>query len=142
MVRFLLLGIVATPLIEIATFIKVGQLIGLWPTLLAVIASALLGSYVLKTQGLALAGQIRAAMDRGDMPARAVFDAMLVFAAGVLLLVPGFVTDVFGLLLLIPPVRQALYAGLTRNMTVVSTAGPSPTRPRTIELDDDSYREQ
>jgi UPF0716 protein FxsA len=143
--RAILMLMLMTPLIEIATFIRVGELIGLWPTLLGVVVSAVVGILVIQSQGLALATQLRAAMSRGEVPAQTVADAMMVFVAGVLLVVPGYFTDVLGLLLLIPPVRTLLYNHKKARTTVVASVHTSPGRqegPRVIELDDDNYRER
>lgn len=146
--RTLLLSFLALPLIEIAGFIQVGRLIGLLPTLAWVVISALAGMLVIKTQGLQLAAQIRATMGSGQLPARSVGDAMLVFLAGVLLLIPGFFSDIVALLLLLPPVRGLIYDALRARMTVVATASagsrfseePRQVRHTTIELDSDDYR--
>jgi UPF0716 protein FxsA len=136
------------PLIEIAFFVLLGQAIGLWPTLLGVLATALAGSFVLRIQGLALFREIRETMGRGMLPARALADAMLVGIAGVLLLTPGYFTDLLGLLLLIPAVRGAIYAALRSRMTVVSStqSGYGWQGERhvetdgTIDLDEDDWR--
>jgi UPF0716 protein FxsA len=140
--RYLLIGILALPFIEIATFIKVGGLIGVMPTLAAVALTSLTGALVLRHQGLSLAARIQNALRDGALPGRTLFDAMAVFMAGFLLLVPGFFTDIVGLLLLLPPVRGLLYDRLSRNMTVVTaTSEAPPDRPRVIELDSGDYRE-
>jgi UPF0716 protein FxsA len=146
--RLLFLVFLLVPLIEIACFVLLGQAIGLWPTLLGVLVTALVGSFVLRIQGLALFREIRETMGRGMLPARALADAMLVGIAGVLLLTPGYFTDLLGLLLLIPAVRGAIYAALRSRMTVVSTTqsgfGWRGERPiesdGTIDLDDDDWR--
>ncbi|AKR57047.1 FxsA protein [Devosia sp. H5989] len=142
--RSFIMLMLLTPLIEIAAFIKIGQSIGLWPTLLGVVVSAVVGVLVIQSRGLALGTQLRAAMNQGEMPARTVADAMMVFVAGVLLVIPGYFTSALGLLLLIPPVRNLLYAHMAKRTTVVAsvhTASPRQERPRVIELDDDDYRE-
>jgi UPF0716 protein FxsA len=141
-VRYLLIGILALPFVEIAAFIKVGALIGLMPTLAAVALTSLAGALVLRHQGLSLAARIQTALRDGALPGRTLFDAMAVFMAGFLLLVPGFFTDAIGLMLLLPPVRGLLYDRLRRNMTVVTaTSEAPPDRPRVIELDSGDYRE-
>jgi UPF0716 protein FxsA len=139
--RYLIIGILALPFIEIATFIKVGGLIGVVPTLGAVALTTLAGVLVLRQQGLSLATRIQNALREGALPGRTLFDAMAVFMAGFLLLVPGFFTDIIGLLLLLPPVRGLLYDRLSRNMTVVTATSEPPSRPRVIELDSGDYRE-
>jgi len=138
---FLLL--LAIPMIEIALFIVIGQAIGVWPTLLGVILGAIIGSMIIRHQGLKLVGDIRNTMGRGALPGLKLADAMLISIAGMLIAVPGYFTDVVGLLLLLPPLRTAIYGFLKRRMRIigdVAAAGASPSRPRTIELDDDQFR--
>lgn len=144
--RLLFLAFLTVPLIEIALFVVLGNAIGLWPTLLGVLLTALGGSLMLRIQGLALFNEIRGTMAHGMLPGRALADAMMVGIAGVLLLTPGYFTDLMGILLLIPPVRAAIYAFLRSRIRVVATgpAGPdgpgSDRRPGTIELDDEAWR--
>lgn len=135
------------PLIEIACFILIGQAIGLWPTLLGVVVMAIAGSLILRVQGLALVKQIQASMSRGELPARALADAMMVAIAGLLLISPGYFTDVIGLLLLIPPVRSAIYGYLKSRVKVVAATSsasyghaPRQIDDETIELSDDEWR--
>lgn len=146
--RMVLLIFLSVPLIEIALFVLIGQAIGLWATLLGVLVAAVAGALVLRVQGMALLNEIRETMGRGTLPARALADAMLVAIAGVLLLTPGYFTDLLGILLLIPPVRSGIYALLKRRMRVVSTAYTGyglQTEQRlqdsgTIDLDDEDWR--
>ena len=81
------------PLIEIALFIVIGQAIGLWLTLLGVIVIAIIGTAIIRWQGLSLLAEIRTNFRQGQLPARALADAMLVAIAGVLMVVPGYFTD-------------------------------------------------
>lgn len=130
-------------IIEIACFILIGQAIGLWPTLLGVLVTALLGSALIRWQGVSLLRDIRAAVGRGQLPARAIADAMMVGIGGVLLLTPGYFTDLLGILLLIPPVRTVIYGYLRSRVSIFPQRKPQPTgftRPGTIDLDDDNYR--
>lgn len=108
MAFLILLALILVPLIEIGVFIEVGGAIGLWPTLALIVVTALLGTWQLQAQGLATLNRAREQMDRGAMPARELFDGACLLIAGALLLVPGFVTDVLGGLLFVPPVRDAL----------------------------------
>ena len=84
--RILFLVFLSVPLIEIGFFIVVGQAIGLWPTLAGVVVTAVVGSIVLRVQGLSLINEIRQTVGRGQLPARAIADAMMVGLAGLLLL--------------------------------------------------------
>ncbi len=146
--RLLLLMFLAIPLIEIACFIVIGQAIGLWPTLLGVLVTAIGGGLVLRVQGLSLLNEMRATVGRGQLPARAIADAMMVGIAGLLLLTPGYFTDLLGILLLLPPVRSLIYRFLRSRIRVVATTSTgftSPSRPQdqldgTIDLDDDEWR--
>ncbi|MGP1256914.1 MAG: FxsA family protein [Kiloniellales bacterium] len=104
----LLAAFIAVPLVEIAVFIQIGGLIGLWPTLAVVVATAVAGTWLLRLQGIATLNRARQQMDRGAMPARELFDGLCLVFAGALLLTPGFVTDAVGLLLFVPAVRDAL----------------------------------
>ncbi|MEM7225106.1 MAG: FxsA family protein [Pseudomonadota bacterium] len=104
------------PLVEIAVFIEVGGWIGLWPTLGLCILTALLGSWQLRSQGMATLERARTQIDQGQMPAKELFNGACLLIAGALLLVPGFVTDAMGALLFIPAVREALRRGIGRRM--------------------------
>lgn len=99
---------VGIPLIEIAVFIRVGGLIGLWPTIAIVILTAALGSWLLRMQGFKTFVRAQESFQRGEMPVAELFDGLCLMIAGALLLTPGFVTDAIGFLLFIPPVRYFL----------------------------------
>ena len=102
---WVLLGILAVPLIEIGLFVTVGGAIGLWPTLGWVLLSAALGLLVLK--GIATTGSVQLGRDMREMadPLSPIAHRVMVVMAGGLLLLPGFFTDALGILLLIPPLR-------------------------------------
>ena len=147
MARFFLLGLIALPIVEIAIFIKVGQTIGLLPTLALIIGAAMLGGLLLRQQGVSVLGQLRNNVNAGKMPGRSIADAMMIGVAALFLVLPGFVSDVVALALLLPPVRSWIYAGLASRVTVVDTTttyrrhDPSAGRIEgTIDLDDDNYR--
>lgn len=111
-----LLALIGVPLLEIAVFIEVGGLIGLWPTLALIVLTAVLGSWQLRAQGLATLARGRASMDRGELPTRELFDGLCLLVAGALLLTPGFITDAFGALLFVPGVRDILRRALGRHL--------------------------
>ncbi|NBC34195.1 MAG: FxsA family protein [Alphaproteobacteria bacterium] len=106
LILFVLL--IVMPLAEIAAFIQIGSLIGLWPTLLAVVATAVIGGFLLRQQGLRTLHKARAELAQNRMPMRSLFDGLCLFAAGLVLLTPGFITDAIGFLLLLPPVRKMI----------------------------------
>ncbi len=101
----ILLAFIGVPLVEIALFIQVGGWIGLVPTLVVVVATAVAGTALLRAQGLSTLRRAQASLDRGAFPAEALFDGLCLLVAGALLLTPGFATDVSGLLLFMPSVR-------------------------------------
>jgi UPF0716 protein FxsA len=104
----LLAAFIAVPLIEIAVFIQVGGWLGLWPTLGLILLTAVIGSWQLRAQGMATLESARRQLDEGRLPTRELFDGLCLLFAGALLLTPGFVTDIAGGLLFVPPVRETL----------------------------------
>jgi UPF0716 protein FxsA len=105
---------IVVPIAELALLIQVGQLIGVWWTILLLIADAILGSWLLRTQSRAAWRRFNEALAGGKIPHREVVDGVLVIFGGVLLLTPGFITDIFGLLFLFPPTRVLLRGLLVR----------------------------
>ena len=105
------------PIAELFVIIKVGQLIGLWPTLALLLADALLGSLLLRHQGRGAGRRVNEALAQRRFPGQEVADGVLIVIGGTLLLTPGFLTDVAGLFLLIPPTR-ALARRVLRRFTV------------------------
>jgi UPF0716 protein FxsA len=104
----LLLLFIAVPIIEIAVLIQVGGWLGLWPTLGLVILTAIVGSLELRAQGLATVNKLRRELDQGQIPTQTLFDGVCLLFAGALLLTPGFVTDVLGMLMFLAPFRRML----------------------------------
>jgi UPF0716 protein FxsA len=101
---------VAVPIIEIAIFIKVGGLIGVWQTLALVIGVAVFGTWLLRQQGLQTFTKAQAAMNRGEMPVGEMLDGFFLVLAALLMVTPGLLTDAIGFALLIPASRKALGA--------------------------------
>lgn len=113
------LALVIVPLIEIALFIEVGGVLGLWPTLGIVVLTALAGATMLRLQGLATIGDLRGRIDRGEDPSGPLAHGALILASGLLLLTPGFFTDAIGFSLLVPQVRAAVIRYLARRVVTV-----------------------
>lgn len=114
----ILAAFIAVPLVEIGLFIQVGGLIGLWPTIFVVVITAVIGTALLRHQGLSALHRLQTAMDAGEPPLGPVFDGFCLLAAGALLLTPGFFTDAIGFLLFTPPLRAALRTFLGRRIQV------------------------
>lgn len=109
----LVLLFVVVPLVEIYTLIQVGQVIGGWWTIALLILSSVVGGWLIKREGSRTFHALRSALSSGRMPARELADAALVLVAGTLMLTPGFVTDVLGLLLVLPLTRPVARRALT-----------------------------
>jgi UPF0716 protein FxsA len=123
----LILLFIVVPIAELYVIIQVGQAIGVVPTLILLLADALLGSWLLKHEGRSAWRRFNEALAARRFPGVEVADGALIIVGGTLLLTPGFITDVFGLFLLLPPTR-AISRRLLKRLTigrfaVVSTAG-------------------
>jgi UPF0716 protein FxsA len=149
--RILLVSFLALPLLEIVVLIKVGQAIGLWPTLGLLFLAAFLGMFIIRQQGLSMVGRMFDTMSKGRFAVSSIVDSYARIAAGCLLIVPGFITDALGIALLVPPLRSlmlgAILPGFARQRRAVDPkAAPADRqqtgRPVVIEgtyqrLDDD-----
>lgn len=124
----LVLLFIAVPIAELAVIIQVGELIGFWPTLAILIADSILGSLLMRAQGRAAWRRFNEAVRAGRVPAREVADGVLVIFGGALLLTPGFITDIFGILFLLPPtralIRRVFLRQAMRRMTITMAPGP------------------
>jgi UPF0716 protein FxsA len=96
------------PLLELAVIIQVGQAIGAAETVLLLIVVSLAGGWLVKREGVGVLGRIQAAVSAGRVPGRELADGALIVFAGALLLTPGFISDVLGIALLLPPVRAVV----------------------------------
>lgn len=101
----LFLAFTIVPFVEIYLLITIGGQIGAFKTILIVILTGLLGASLARLEGIKTMTRVRESLNRGDLPAEEMLDAMLIFAAGIVLLTPGFITDLAGLTLLVPKAR-------------------------------------
>jgi UPF0716 protein FxsA len=128
----LVLLFIVVPIVEIYVIIQVGQAIGALWTVALLVADSILGSMLMRSQGRAAWQRFNEAVAAGRVPAREVLDGVLVIFGGALLLTPGFVTDVFGLSLLLPPTRAAIRGLLVRRFAgrvIVAVPGSARGRP-------------
>ena len=128
----LALAFVAVPVAEIYVIIQVGQVVGPWWTILLLIASGVIGSWLMKREGSRAWRALQEALSRGRMPARELADGILILVAGTLMLSPGFLSDVVGVFLILPLTRPIARNLLTRVVTrkLIGTAGPAYSAPR------------
>ena len=131
--RFLLILLfIVVPIAELAVLIQIGQAIGVWWTIALLVADAVIGSMLARSQGRTTWRRFNEAIREGRVPAREVMDGALVVFGGALLLAPGFITDILGVFLLLPPTRAFVRALLVRRyagrMVASMTAGPRVSR--------------
>lgn len=105
---WILVALIAIPIIEIALFIELGGAIGLWPTIGLIIFTAVLGAGLMRAQGVTAMSRLQASVEDGGDASGPLAHGAMILVAGVLMLTPGFFTDAVGLLLLIPPLRETL----------------------------------
>ena len=115
---YLFLAFLLVPIIEIALFIQVGSLIGLWPTLAIVVLTAVIGTWLVRTQGRLAMHQIGRSFNQLNDPTEPLAHGAMILIAGVLMLTPGFFTDAVGFALLLPPVRVRVFRYLSRHVKV------------------------
>jgi len=113
----LLLVMIVIPIAEIATFIGIGGYLGLWPTIVIVILTAIIGATLLRWQGLATFYSAQESLRQNQFPIGEVFDGLCLILAGTLLLTPGFITDAAGFVLFAPPLRILLRRLIARHIT-------------------------
>lgn len=126
----LFLGFLLLPVVEIYVIIQVGEVIGAWPTVALLLAESLLGAWIVRREGRRAWRALRETFAGGALPDRELADAALVMIGGVLLLTPGFVTDVFGFLFVLPftrpLVRRALSGYVARRVKIAQSRAGIP----------------
>lgn len=138
---WLFVPFVLVPLIEIALFIQVGGWIGLWPTLAIVVVTAIVGTALVRQQGVRAIQELRGSINALRDPTEPLAHGAMILIAGALLLTPGFFTDAVGFSLLLPPVRSSAYRWLRKRVKVqrFSYGRPEddrgPVRPDIIDGD-------
>ena len=127
---WLLIAFIAVPVIEIGLFIQVGGIIGLWPTLLIVILTAIAGIYLVRSQGRLALGQLQQSFGEMRDPTEPLVHGAMILFSGALLLTPGFFTDAVGFALLVPAFRKAAFNAIRARINVqgfsASGAGQRP----------------
>jgi UPF0716 protein FxsA len=134
MALLLIVLFIVVPIAELAVIIQVGELIGVWWTIALLLADSVLGSWLMRSQGRAVWRRFNEAVAERRAPTREVLDGVLVIFGGALLITPGFITDVFGLLFLFPPTRLLVRGLLVRRATL--RAMSSMRRSDSREADD------
>lgn len=145
---WLFLVLVVVPIVEIGLFIQLGGFLGLWTTLGIVVLTALIGSTLLRAQGLSTMEELRRSAETGQNPAEPLANGALILVAGLLLLTPGFFTDSIGFLLMVPPIRILLirFIAARAQMKFYAAAANSQHAPDIIDgeyeiVDDETPRD-
>ena len=118
MVPLLVVFFIVMPIVELAVLIQVGHAIGVFNTIGLLLLVSFVGAWLVKREGLGVWRRFRRQVEGGHVPGKELADGVLVMFAGALLISPGFVTDVFGILLLLPPVRAFVRATFFRRFTL------------------------
>jgi UPF0716 protein FxsA len=114
----LVLVFLVMPLIELAVIIQIGGAIGVLNTVGLLLLSSIVGGWLMKREGLGVLRRMQGAVAAGRVPGKELADAALILFGGALMVAPGFLTDVLGMLLLLPPVRAVVRAALRRRLAV------------------------
>ncbi|MEK3798143.1 FxsA family protein [Peribacillus sp. FSL H8-0477] len=115
--KYLILSIVAFPVIEIIILLLSGKVIGFWATLFTLLLMGIVGAYLAKQQGLETLRRAQAQMNVGQLPGNEMINGLCIMIGGILLVLPGFITDLAGLLLILPPTRKLCKPLLLRWIT-------------------------
>jgi UPF0716 protein FxsA len=118
------------PLLELAILIKAGEAIGFWPTIGLLFAAAVLGIVIIREQGLSMVAKAMTSLNEGRLPLAPLLDSQVMVFAGVLLIAPGFLSDVIGLALLIPPLRRLAIRRVLPGFAPGSAPPPEPRKSR------------
>ncbi len=118
---WLLIAFIAVPLIEIGLFIQVGGWLGLWPTLLIVLLTAIAGTYLVRSQGLAALANLQQSMGELRDPTQPLAHGAMILFSGALLLTPGFFTDAVGFALLVPAIRDLIISRVKSRIHIHQT---------------------
>ncbi|MFW6134207.1 MAG: FxsA family protein [Elusimicrobiota bacterium] len=129
MFGYLLLLFTVVPIIELAILLQVGRVIGIFYTIAIVILTGIIGAALARSQGFIIINRIKYELSRQVMPADHLLDGVIVLAGGLLLLTPGFLTDILGFIFLIPATRSVVKKLLRKNIKTKFT------RKKIIEID-------
>jgi UPF0716 protein FxsA len=141
---WLFLLFLLVPLIEIALFIQVGGLIGIWPTLAIVVLTAIGGTMLVRSQGFRVLNDLRGSFERLGDPTEPLAHGAMILFSGALLLTPGFFTDAVGFALLVPAVRAAVWSWVRARVVIgnVSYGSAAQTRrPADPDIIETEYHE-
>ena len=110
------------PIVELAVIVQVGQAVGVWNTIGLLLLMSVLGGWLMKREGLGVLRRIQRTVEQGRVPSTELVDGVLIVVGGALMLTPGFLSDVLGISLLLPPVRAVVRRVAARRLTIAARA--------------------
>ncbi len=147
--RSLLLLFLIIPVIEIYLLIQVGSAIGAFTTILLIIATAVIGAYLLRLQGISTLNRVQSSLQRHEVPAIEILEGLTLLISGALLLTPGFFTDSIGFLALIPAVRRRFIIWGLKHVNVIqmkqnstNTVDGKARKPRDNSVIEGEYKKE
>ena len=140
MFRLLFLLFLIIPAIEIALFIQIGGVIGVIPTLLLILITAIVGVALLRLQGLATLVRVQESLNRGEIPAVEMLEGLMLLLSGAFLLTPGFFTDAVGFAALMPAVRRSVAIWLLSHLNIMTFGGGRPPGGPDVHTDSQGHR--
>ncbi len=124
--RLFLLFLLVVPVLEIYMLLQIGAAIGVVPTIFSVVATAVIGSWLLRQQGFSTLQRLQQSMAQGTLPAKELIEGPILMVGGALLLTPGFVTDAIGFLCLIPASRQKIVNYVLKHLVIPNSSATQP----------------
>ena len=140
MFRLLFLLFLIIPAIEIALFIQIGGVIGVIPTLLLILITAIVGVALLRLQGLVTLVRVQESLNRGEIPAVEMLEGLMLLLSGAFLLTPGFFTDAVGFAALMPAVRRSVAIWLLSHLNIMTFVGGQPPGGPDVHTDPQGHR--
>ncbi len=142
MFRLLFMLFILIPILEIYLLIQIGSIIGALPTVLIVIATAVIGAFLLKWQGISTLQRMQTTLNQGAIPATELIEAIILLVCGALLLTPGFFTDAFGFLGLLPYTRRLFIFWLIKRIGIRASASGASRNPSSPKIIEGEYRRE
>lgn len=141
-IQILFLVVLIVPFIEIYLLLQVGGIIGAFPTIFLVVFTAVLGAWLLKQQGIATFRRFQASLAKGEVPAYEMIEGPIILLGGVLLLTPGFLTDILGLACLIPALRKRIAQYVLENHLIQTVNGFAKGKPNIRDVLEGEFRKE
>jgi len=141
-IQIIFLIIVTIPFIEIYLLLQVGGIVGIFPTILLVVTTAIVGAGLLRQQGMATWVRLQENLARGELPAYEMVEGPILLVGGALLLTPGFFTDAIGFACLIPSMRRKIAQVIIEKQLVGAAGGRRPPQSKEPDVIEGEFRKE